>query len=56
MLCNDEEDNDDDDDDKKVLGIASNILPQSDSNIEQPVKKDVFKNFDKVESEYDTLD
>ena len=53
MLCNDEEENDDD---KKVLGIASNILPQSDSSIEQPVKKDVFKNFDKIESEYDTLD
>ena len=32
---------------------VSKILPKADSD---ELKKDVFKNFDKIESEFDTLD
>ena len=58
MLSNDENNqsqmNDDELIDGEVLENVSNILPKTD--LDQEKKPDIFKNFDKIESEFDTLD
>ena len=54
ILSTNEKDKSDEIEEGNVLEAVSKILPKVDKENEQ--KKDLFKNFDKIESEFDTLD